>query len=916
MTALAPGSRIGPYSVMTRLGAGGMGEVYRARDMKLNRDVAIKVLLPAVANDPDRLARFSREAQVLASLNHPNIAHIHGLEESNGVTALVMELVEGEDLSQRISRGAIPIDEALAIARQIAEALEAAHECGIIHRDLKPANIKLRADGTVKVLDFGLAKAIDPNAASNFSAMNSPTLSVHATQAGIILGTAAYMSPEQARGRSVDKRTDIWAFGCVLFEMLAGARAFSGDDATDTIIAVCSKEPDWSALPASVSPPIRRLLRRCIEKDPKRRLDSAAAVRIDIDDASAGPPLADVAVVQPSNVPRSSWLRVPPWALAGALSLMSIAAWAPWRIATVAPAPLLRLSAELGDGIGLAIGPGDATTLSPDGQTIAFVGQPSGTGNPLLYVRRLTELNASPMIGTDDAFSPFFSPDGEWIAFFASGQLRKVPVIGGTPIVLCEAPSPRGGAWSDDGTIVFQPNVAGALMQVASSGGRPTPLTALAEGESTHRWPQMLRGGKAVLYTANLTVFGGVANNGYDDARLVVQSLPSGPRTIILRAGYHGRYVSSGHLAYIHDGDLFAAPFDIDRLTVAGPAVRALEHVRSSTITGGAEFHIAANGTLVYLPGQGVGGQRPIHWMEREGKTTLLRPTAANWYSPMFAPDGRRLALQINGGQDDIWIYEWMRDTLTRLTFDGGSDQKPVWTPDGRRLTFASNRDNKSTFNLYWQRADGSDNPHRLTESTQSQLPSSWHPSGKYLAFDEQFPQAGADLMILPMEGTEATGWKPGTPTAFFKSPFNERDPVFSPDGRWIAYISNESGRNEVYVRPFPGPGGKWQISAGGASNVVWSKTTGEIYFVTPNGEMLVASGAADGNSFRAEKPRLWTNGHFAFAGVSRVFDLHPDGARFAMAPAAQMSDAKQEHVTFLFNFFDELRRVAPVATR
>ncbi|MDO8679764.1 MAG: protein kinase [Acidobacteriota bacterium] len=900
------GTRLGPYEVLSLLGAGGMGEVYRAKDSKLKREVALKVLPADVAKDRERLARFQREAEVLASLNHPHIAQIYGLEQAGDTFALVMELVEGEDLAQRIARGPVPLDEALPIARQIAEALEAAHEQGIIHRDLKPANVKVRADGTVKVLDFGLAKAMAPAGAAGANAMNSPTLSIHATEAGLILGTAAYMSPEQAAGKAVDKRSDLWAFGVVLLEMLTGRQVFAGETVSHVLAAVLRAEPDWSALPANTPPPIRRLLRRCLDKDRKRRLDSVADARLEIDDALT--PIGETGTVSESTQ-GAAWRRALPWAVAAAglvVAAVAITLWVPWRKASP-PAPL-RLSTELGADVSLTVGLGDATSLSPDGAVIAFVAQKSGGGSPQLYVRRLTQLQATPLSGTDDAESPFFSPDGQWIAFFAGGKLKKIAVTGGATVTLCDAPDDRGGAWGEDGTIVFLPNTRGSLMRVSSAGGTPEPLTSLAEGEATQRWPQVLPGGKAVLFTSS------GATVAYDDANLVVQALPTGARTVVQRGGYHGRYLPSGHLVYLHAGTLVAAPFDLERLAVTGPPVPALEGVTSNADTGGAQFAVSASGTLVYLPGHSTGSGLPIHWMDHEGKTPPLRATPANWSNLLFAPDGRRLAIQIlERSTNDIWVYEWARDTLTRLTFDPANDLKPVWTPDGRRLVFASARADQAMPNLYWQRADGTGDAQRLTESKNLQWPASWHPSGTVLAFEEQTPQTATDLMILPLEGDEASGWKPGKPTVFLNSPFTEREPMFSPDGRWLAYISNEFGRPEVYVRPFPGPGGKWQISTGGGSYPTWSQTKRELFYGTPNGQIMVAPYAVEGDSFRAEKPRLWSEGRHVVRGLTRMFDLHPDGERVALAPAAQTSGVKQDHVTFLFNFFDELRRIAPV---
>jgi Tol biopolymer transport system component len=916
--SLSVGARFGPYEILSMLGAGGMGEVYRARDTKLNRDVAVKVLLASVASDPDRLARFSREAQVLASLNHPNIAHIHGVEDFNGVTALILELVEGEDLAQHLARGAVGVDDALPIATQIADALEAAHDLGIIHRDLKPANIKLRPDGTVKVLDFGLAKAVDASGSSSPAAMNSPTLSVHATQAGVILGTAAYMSPEQAAGKSVDQRTDLWAFGVVLMEMLTGRPVFQGETVSHVLAAVLKDEPDWTALPVDTTAPIRRLLRRCLEKDRRCRLANASDARLEITDGQLAEH-RDRPVVAVSFPARRLAI---PWLLAGVLTIgLGLVLWAPWR--TAAPSESLHLTADVGGDVLPTFGLGNSISLSPDGTVIAFVAQQVDGGRPQIYLRRLTELRANALSGTDDAATPFFSPDGGWIGFFAGGKMKKIAVTGGATVPLCDAPNSRGGWWGEDGTIVFMPTLNGILMRVSSDGGTPQAVSSLVDREVTHRWPQVLPGGNAVLYTANS------ASGGYDDADLVVQSLSSGARTVVDRGGYFGRYVSSGsvsaersdrssgHLIYIHSGTLFAAPFDLERLTVTGPPVPALEGVRTNELSGGAQFTVSASGTIAYLTGPSTTGTAAIHWMDQKAVTTLLRATPANWLNLTFAPDGQRLALQITeGAQNDIGVYEWAADTFTRLTFDPSNDQKPVWSPDGSRVAFASARADKLTLNLYWQRADGTGVAHRLTESTQRQQPNSWHSSGKFLAFEQENTQTGGDVMILPLVDDDGTGRMPGQPFVFLNGASAEADPAFSPDGRWLAYTSDESGRREVYVRPFPGPGGQWQISNGGGGSPTWSRAKSELLYSSNQQQILVAPYTAQGDSFRIGKSRLWSEGRYVTRGPNRVFDLHPDGLRIALVPLVDTAGVNQNKVTLLFNFFDYVRRLAPVAAR
>ncbi len=605
------------------------------------------------------------------------------------------------------------------------------------------------------------------------------------------------------------------------------------------------------------------------------------------------------------------WRRVLPWASTAALaSVLAIVLvfGVPWRQAS--PAALLRMSAELGADVSLPSGlTGDVISLSPDGTVVAFLAQQGADGSAQIYVRRLSEPHASVLSGTDGADGPFFSPDGQWIGFFADGKLKKISVSGGAAVTLCDAPINRGGTWGEDGTIVFLPNRVGRLMRVSSAnaGGTPEPVAALAEGEVSQRWPQLLPGDRSVLFTS------GGATSSLNDANLVVQRLPSGERTVVHKGGYHGRYLSSGHLVFLHDGTLFAAPFDLDQLKVIGPPVPAVEGVTANAGTGGASFAVSASGMFAYVPGPNVTGEAtPIHWMDSEGKMTPMRTTRAPWNNLVFSPDGDRLALQITR---DIWVYEWGRDALGSLTSDPASDTHPVWTPDGRRIAFASARANKSTVNLYWQRADGTGDAQRLTESPNMQVPGSWHPSSKFLAFEELNPGTNSDLKILPMEGDETSGWRPGKPTVFLSTQFDERQPAFSPDGQWLAYVSNETGRNEAYVRAFRGQG-KWTISVGGGGTPTWSRTKRELYYGTGVGssQIMVVPYTVEGDSFRPGKPHLWSQqGRYRSQGPSRMFDLHPDGTRFALAAADQAEPgAKRDHLTFLFNFFDELRRIAP----
>jgi serine/threonine-protein kinase len=916
---LQPGTTIGSYEILSLIGAGGMGEVYHARDTRLDRDVAIKVLPDALAADPERIARFEREAKTLAALNHPNIAQIHGVEESGSVRALVMEFVDGDTLADRIASGPFPLHDALLIAKQIADALEAAHEHGIIHRDLKPANVKVRPDGTVKVLDFGLAKALEPISGVKSSLTNSPTITSPAmTQMGVLLGTAAYMAPEQARGRVVDKRADVWAFGTVLFEMVSGRPPFPGDDLSQVLARVIDREPDWPALPAETPAALRRLLTRCLKKDPKERLRDIGDARTEISELLNGPSESIVRTTASSPGAEPAWRRVLPWAIAGVLTVaLALALGQPWRTAP-SPAPL-RVEVALGADASLP-NYQPSLAITPDGLTLAFSAQDSH-GQQQLYVRHLNELRAAPLSGTVNARDPFFSPDGQWIGFFAEGSLKKIAVTGGAPVTIAAAPNERGGAWADDGSIVFQPYQNGfGLSRVSSAGGTPTPVTRLVGADVTHRWPQVLPGANVLIYTAHSKI------NGFDDATIVVQRIPDGTPTVVQRDGYYGRYLRSGHLVYVHQGTLFAEPFDLTRLEPTGSPVPVIEGISSSSgaSTGAAAGSAVAAwtdaGMAVYRAAQDAGAA-PIQWMDQTGTLTPLLPNPSRWANPQFSPDGQQLTMDIDNGRTDVFVYELARHTLTRLTTEGEPNLGPIWTPDGRRIVYRSFRDG-SLGNLFWQRADGGGDVQRLVNAPTVQTPTSWHPSGKFLAFYERHEKTAQDIMILPMEGDETAGWKPGTPTAFLATPANESNAMFSPDGKWIAYQSNESGRIDVYVRPFPGPGGRWQISTEGGSLPMWSRTRHELFYAAPDNRLMVVPYVVDGAAFKNERPRVWSERPFlnrpgTGAGISGIsFALHPDGDRFALAPASEIAGATTDRLVFIFNFFDELRRLAPSRTK
>jgi serine/threonine-protein kinase len=905
---LTVGSSLGPYEITGPLGAGGMGIVFRARDTRLKRDVAVKVLPEGFSADRDRVARFQREAELLAALTHQNIAAVYGIEESGHVRALVMELVEGETLSQRIARGPIPVAEALTFARQLAEALDYAHEHGILHRDLKPHNIKITGDGRLKVLDFGLAKlaqAPDSGLQASGEFTQSPTITSPAfTQAGMLLGTAAYMSPEQARGRTVDKRADIWAFGCVLFEMLAGRRAFDGETVADVLAAVMTRDPDMAALPSSAPNEIVALIRHSLQKDNRRRLrDIGDAVAVfDTTPATVSHKATDRA---PSGIMRAFPWAVSAVALIAAVAAILIAARRP----AVTPTRVVRVQASAGGDMSLVTDTGPTAVLSPDGSSLAFTARRLGQVRQL-YIRRLDQLEATLLSGTEDARVPFFSPDSQWIAFFAGGKLKKVPAAGGPVVVLCDAPSGRGGTWGEDGFIVFTPNSSDSvtLLKVNVNGGEPTAFTTLREGETTQRWPQVLPRGRGVLYSTSRIL--GDFNNGD-----IIVKPPDGEAKVVLHGGYFGRYLRSGHLTYIHDGRLFAVPFDLDRLETVGTAVPVLERLVRAVNTGAAQFDASENGTAVYISDE-PGATQPLQWLARDGAITQLAAAPADWSNPRLSPDGQRLAIdRFDGRQTDVYVYDWERNVMTQLTFDPGEDWLPVWTPDGGRVMFRSTQQ-RFAFNLHWQPSDGVQQSETLTDSRNPLTPASWHPNGDLVAYVEANPTTNNDIMLLPL--SQKGGAPTGPPKAFLNTAAQEITPAFSPDGRWIAYVSNELGRNGVYVRPYPGPGGQWLVAPEG-TDPTWSRARRELVYLGPDQRLMVATYRVTGDSFRTESTRPWasaraiarTRGLVGFDG--RAFDLHPDGNRAIGAWAPESAPLPVQNTVILaFNFFDELRRLAP----
>jgi eukaryotic-like serine/threonine-protein kinase len=911
------GTRIGPYEILTPLGAGGMGEVYRATDSRLKRQVAIKILPPALAGDPDRLARFQREAEILASLNHPHIAAIYGLEDAAGVKALVMELVDGPTLADRIAEGPLRLDEALPIARQIAEALESAHERGIIHRDLKPANIKVREDGTVKVLDFGLAKLTEAGGTNRDDASQSPTLTSPAamTTMGMIVGTAAYMSPEQARGKAVDKRTDVWAFGAVLYEMVTGARAFEGDDLTEVMASVLKTAPKWTALPADVPRPIVTLIQRCLEKDRNARIGDMAAARFLLTDhAALDAPLAATAPVAPvpvASTPAPRWRPIVTWALPAVVVGTGLG-WLLPRRETVAPAAThLQMSVQPADQL---VGSTDSVrpvrtslAISPDGRLVVF-NATRGTVTQL-FARGLDRVDATPIAGTQGASWPFLSPDGRWIGFLADNKIKKVPAAGGPAVTICDVPEGRGygASWGDDGTIVFANRFG--ISTVSSDGGSATRAIAVSDAKGERLLlPKLLPGARDVMFTA-------IVGTDWGTASVVLQSLDGGERRILIPGGADARYVGTGHLVFMKSGTLMAVPFDVRSRQLTGAPVAVIEGVmqavntaNTSDETGVGQFALSASGTLLYATG-GVGllREESLVWVDRKGIAQPFAAAApAAYLGPRLSPDGRKVAVSVRSDTTrpfDVWVYDVVRGAPTRLTFDGST--WPVWSPDAKRVVY---RTPAMASNLAAVSADGGGAPERITTGEFWQIPSSWSSAAGALAFLTRAPSGSNGIYVLPSAGDR-------TPRLFLESRFSLMHPDFSPDGRWLAYVSLESGNPEVYVQPYPGPGEKFRISTSGGFEPVWVANGREILYRSgrPEHQQFFSVTIRSLSPFSADSPQLLFEanaGEYDSTAPSRSWDVSADGQRFLLLHPIRSTDTPVTTLHVVLNWTEELTRL------
>jgi serine/threonine-protein kinase len=899
--AVTVGTRLGSYELTALLGKGGMGEVYRARDAKLKREVAIKILPDEFSRDPARVSRFQREAEVLASLNHPNIGVIHDLQEADGTRFLVLELVEGSTLAERIQRGRIPFEEALSIAHQMAEACEAAHEKGVIHRDLKPGNVKITPEGKVKVLDFGLAKALD--AAPQQAASNSPTILTAATNGGLILGTAGYMSPEQARGHAADQRSDIFSFGCVLYEMLTGRETFSGDTVTDIIASVLAREPDWRALPPDIHPGMEDLIRRCLAKNRKDRWHAIADIRMELERILADPygsKLRKAAVAGQ----RPLWRRAIP--IAAALIVgMAISAVVYWSMQPPQSTAITRFPIFLPEANVFTTTTRPFFALSPDGANLVY------SVNSQLYVRPMAEMEDHPIPGTRfTPINPFFSPDGRWIGFYAQGQIKKIALTGGAAVPICDADLPYGASWSTNEAIFVGQGTKG-ILRVYPNGGKPETVVSMKPGELAYG-PQLLPGGDWLLFTLAKSSLGAATSlTFWDRAQIVVQSLKSGDRKILIEGGSDARYLPTGHLLYALGSSLRAVRFDVRKLQVEAAAAPVLESImRAAGSTGAAQFSVANNGTMVYVSENSGTDSRLLAIVDRTGVRKPLNLPPGPYLTPRVSPDGKQLTYYTDDGKDRVvWVYELNGATPSRQLTFGRSEHRPIWTRNGKRIVFSSDRAGES--GLFWQAADGNGTPERLTktESPGGSGPQSemWSPIDNILLFSMSGPFRTLWTVSPGVDEKPKRLMEPAT--------FSVSNGTFSPDGKWIAYFSGELDQNEVFVQAFPLNGTKYRISTGGGFDPVWSRD-GKLFYTrgqTIGTRQMMAVDVQTQPSFVFGKTTALPIEGMISTGP-RSYDIMPDGKFIVVLSAgsnAGKSPAPQFSVTL--NWLEELKQRVPV---
>jgi Tol biopolymer transport system component len=903
--AILPGRRLGPYEILSSIGAGGMGEVYRARDTRLNRIVAIKVLPPHLADRSESRERFEREARTIASLNHAHICTLHDIGQQDGIDYLVMEYLEGETLAQRLIKGPLPLDLVLQFAIEISDALDKAHRKGVTHRDLKPGNIMLTKTGT-KLLDFGLAKLKHEVSPANVQLSELPTASDPLTAEGSIVGTLQYMAPEQLEAKPADARTDIFAFGVVLYEMATGKKAFEGKSQASLIAAILEREPPAMSLLQPTTPPqLDRVAKACMAKDPDERWQTASDLSRELKWISDGG--------LQTSVPAAA--RIGFHGLGGRESILvlgaliilvaAIAGLAVWnlKLSPSVPRPVSRFTITLPQGQQLAVPEnGPAVALSPDGTHLAYVAREGLTQQ--VYLRAIDSLEARPIPGTQGPVGgtnyaePFFSPDSQWLGFFVDGKLKKVSVSGGTPLTLCDVYGSYGVSWGTRGTIAFAPGPVPVLWQVSDVGGSPVPLSHVEMGEANHGWPEFLPDGNALLFFVS-------TEGNWTNGQIAVQTVGTAGHRNLIPGGMYPHYAPTGHLLYVQGGTLMAVPFNPQQLAVTGTAVPIVEGVLQSTLDGDAQYSFSATGTLAYVPKAAQSTLLKLVWVNRNGAEQPLAAPARAYVIPRISPDGLRIAVGITERESQIWTYDISRRTLTRSTFQGNNNLDAIWTPDGKRIVFTSNRDGQR--NLFWQLADGSGGLERLATSVSLQIPGSLSADGQFLAYGEVDARTGYDLWVLRLSDRKAQ--------PFLQTRSNESAPQFSPDGHWLAYTSDESGRKEIYVQPYPGPGGKWQISTEGGVEPLWNRNGRELFY--RNGKKMMAVEISTKASFSTGAPKTLFEGEYVLLPTISTpnYDVSPDGQRFLMLKPAEEAQVPTQ-INVVLNWFEELKQKVPTGKK
>jgi Tol biopolymer transport system component/predicted Ser/Thr protein kinase len=890
MTIL-PGRRLGPYEILTAIGAGGMGEVYKARDTRLERTVAIKVLPTHLADRAELRERFEREAKTIASLNHPHICTLFDTGHQDDIDFLVMEYIEGETLAQRLMKGRLQIQQVLQYAIEIADALDKAHRKGITHRDLKPGNVMLTKSGT-KLLDFGLAK-LKQEVAPIVPESQLPTMKSAVTAEGTILGTLQYMAPEQVEAKEVDARTDIFAFGAVVYEMATGKKAFEGKSSASVMAKIMEAEPPSMASLQPMTPQaLDRVVKTCLAKEPDERWQTAGDLCRELKWIAEQGQVPQAATPASGDIAKSGVRERLGWLVAAVAILAAVALAA-------AVFYFRRPSAEM-KAVHFTVAPPEKQNLppiadgpaffsvSPDGSKLAFVAR-DATDHYQLWLRDFDSPTAQPLPGTDDAWAPFWSPDSRFIAFRAGPSLKKVPATGGPAETITASPANLGGTWNRDGVILFSTGAGSPILRVPSAGGSTTPVTSFdaSQPANGHAWPFFLPDGKHFLYT---TVAANPENRG-----IYVGLLDSKETKLILKAASFATYSPPGYLLFNRAGTLLAQPFDADRLELKGDAIPIAEGVQFSGVNGRAAVTVSGSGVLAYrlVP---TAAQNKLVWVDRKGAELPLAAPPHAYRNPRLSPDGQRVAVTIDELGTQEWLLDTKRGTLTRLTFEGSYNGALAWTPDGKRVAFASDRAGQR--NLFWQLADGSGGVERLATSDQGQVASSWSPDAQTLAFEQSDPGTGWDLLVYRLADRKVE--------TFLQTRFNEIAPRFSPDGRWLAYVSDESGRNEVYIQPYPGPGGKWQISTEGGTEPVWARN-GELFY--RNGDKMIAVGTNTKANFSADTPKVLFEGHYATYNTMPAYDVTPDGQRFLLAKTAEQGP---QEISVVLNWTEELKQKVP----